>query len=416
MTAIELIAKDEDVSISLLKKDIEKGHTVILCSKKRNPKKPCAIGKGLRTKVNVNLGTSPELADLKEEERKIEISERFGADTIMDLSTGGDIDSIRKFILNKTQLPVGTVPIYQAAVLAKEKYGDITQMRAEDIFNVIRKQAEDGVDFMTVHCGVTMGGLRLLNKYPRVTGIVSRGGAILSNWMKKNNKENPLFVQFDRLLQIARRYNIVLSLGDGMRPGCIKDASDRIQVYELKVLSKLARRALEKKVQVIIEGPGHLPINHIRKNIRWQKKLCNGAPFYVLGPLVMDSAPGYDHITGAIGGALAASYGADFLCYVTPAEHLRLPTADDVLEGLIASKIAAHAGDIAKGIKNASKKDYLISIARAKRDWDRQIELSINPEKAKSYRQSRKPASDDVCTMCGEFCSLKIMEECSTRV
>lgn len=403
---LRLIARDEGVSISRLERDIKLGHTVILCNSKRNPRKACAVGRGLRTKVNVNIGTSPGFADINEEWEKIRVAERFGADTIMDLSTGGEIDEIRRFILSKTELPVGTVPIYQAAIEAG----------VEDVFDVIQRHAEDGVDFMTVHCGVTLDGFRLLEKYPRVTGVVSRGGALLCSWMKKNKKENPLFSQFDRLLDIAHKYNIVLSLGDGMRPGCIKDASDRIQIYELRMLSRLAKRAREKGVKIIIEGPGHLPINHIEKNVRWQKRLCHGAPFYVLGPLVTDIAPGYDHITGAIGGALAATFGADFLCYVTPAEHLRLPTVEDVMEGLIASKIAAHAADIAKGIKNAAQMDFLISIARAKRDWQKQIELAINPDKAREFRKSRQPKEEDVCTMCGEFCSLKVMEECSMRV
>lgn len=399
-TELGLISKDEGVSISCLKKDIAHGRTVILRHNRRKPEKFCAVGRGLRTKVNVNIGTSPGFVDLAEEEKKIRIAEQFGADTIMDLSTGGNLDEIRRFIIGKTELPVGTVPIYQAAI----------ESGVEDIFNVIQKHAEDGVDFMTVHCGVTLAGFELLKKYPRVTGIVSRGGAILCSWMSKNKKENPLFSQFDRLLDIVKKYDIVLSLGDGMRPGCIKDASDKVQIHELKILSGLARRALKRGVQVIIEGPGHLPISHIKKNIRWQKRLCHGAPFYVLGPLVTDTAPGYDHITGAIGGALAASFGADFLCYVTPAEHLRLPTVEDVMEGLIASKIAAHSADIAKGIKNASQRDLSISIARAKRDWQKQIELAINPDKAKDYRQSRKPMEEDVCTMCGEFCSMKMME------
>lgn len=402
---LKTIAKDEGISISKLTKDIKQGRTVVLCNNKRNPRKPCAVGYGLRTKVNVNIGTSPGFVDLAEEEEKIRVAERFGADTIMDLSTGGDIDGIRRFILNKTELPVGTVPIYQAAIEAG----------VEDIFDVIKRHAEDGVDFMTVHCGVTLDGFRMLERYPRVTGIVSRGGALICSWMKKNKKENPLFSQFDKLLDIARKYNIVLSLGDGMRPGCIKDASDKIQFHELRKLSNLAKRAREKGVQVIIEGPGHLPIDHIEKNIKLQKKLCNGAPFYVLGPLVTDTAPGYDHITGAIGGALAASYGADFLCYVTPGEHLRLPTVEDVMEGLIASRIAAHAADIVKGVKGAAQRDFLISTARAKRDWERQIELSINPGKAREFRKSRQPKEEDVCTMCGEFCSLKVMEECNTR-
>lgn len=413
---LELIAKDEGISLSQLKRDIKAGHTVILRHNKRKPDKFCAVGRGLRTKVNVNLGTSEGYTDIAEEKEKIRISEKYGADTIMDLSTGGDIDEIRRFILNETELPVGTVPIYQAAIEAKKKNGDISSFSEDDIFSVIERHAEDGVDFMTVHCGVVQEGINLLKKNKRVVGVVSRGGALLCNWMQKNKKENPLFSQFDRLLDIAHKYDIVLSLGDGMRPGCIQDASDEVQFYELKILSGLAKRALSRGVQVMIEGPGHLPLDHIKENIELEKKLCNGAPFYVLGPLVTDIAPGYDHITGAIGGALAGAYGADFLCYVTPAEHLRLPTAEDVKEGLIASKIAAHAADIAKGVKGASWKDLEISFSRAKRDWRKQIELSIDPDKAKIYREKRQPKEEDVCTMCGEFCSLKLMEETNLRV
>lgn len=409
---MEFISKIESIPLSVLKKDIAKGRTVILRNNKRKTEKFCAIGKGLSTKINVNLGTSPELVDLKEEEEKIAVSEKYFADTIMDLSTGGDIDEIRRFILGKTKLPVGTVPIYQAAVDAREKYGDIGDMKEEEIFDVIERHAESGVDFMTVHCGVTLAGLETLKKYPRITGVVSRGGALLCNWMRKNKEENPLFTRFDRLLDIAYKYDVVLSLGDGMRPGCIADASDKIQIQELKLLAKLEKRALAKGVQVIIEGPGHVPLNQVEKNIKMQKKICNGAPFYVLGPLVTDIAPGYDHITSAIGGALAGYYGADYLCYVTPAEHLRLPTVDDVREGVIASKIAAHSADIAKGVKGAKEKDLAMSIARAKRDWKKQIELSINPEKARNFRQSRLPDEEDICTMCGEFCSLKLMEKC----
>jgi len=413
---MDLISKREGVSLSVLRRDIASGKTAVLRHNKRKPQRFCAVGRGLHVKVNVNLGTSPSLTDLNEEEKKIKVSEHFFADTIMDLSTGGDIDKIRKFILKKTVLPVGTVPIYQAAIEARNKYGDISSMMPEDLFDVIERQAEDGVDFMTVHCGVTRNSAKILDKNPRVTGIVSRGGAILYDWMNRNKKENPLFSQFDRLLNIAKKYDIVLSLGDGMRPGCISDASDKVQLSELKILAHLAKKALANGVQVMIEGPGHVPFNQIEKNIKLQKKICNGAPFYVLGPLVTDIAPGYDHITGAIGGTLAAYYGADFLCYVTPAEHLRLPTIEDVKDGLIASKIAAHAADIAKGIKGSQEIDLAMSKARAKRDWKKQIEFSIDPEKAKRFRYARHPEEEDVCTMCGEFCSLKIMEKCKMRV
>jgi phosphomethylpyrimidine synthase len=407
---MEIIAGRENLSLSYIRQGIAKGYIVILRHNKRKAKKFCAIGKGLFVKVNVNIGTSPNFVSLGEEGKKIKVSEKYYADTIMDLSTGGDIDRIRKFILSKTELPVGTVPIYQAAIEAKEKYGDISSISEESFFDVIERQAEDGVDFMTIHSGVTRNVAKILDEHPRVTGIVSRGGAILYDWMKKNKKENPFYKRFDRLLGIAKKYDIVLSLGDGMRPGCIPDASDETQLSELGILAELAKEARANGVQVIIEGPGHVPLNQIERNIKLQKKLCNGAPFYVLGPLVTDIAPGYDHVTAAIGGTLAAYHGADYLCYVTPAEHLRLPTVDDVKEGLIASKIAAHAADIAKGNKKALERDLLISKARSKRDWKKQIEISIDPEKAGSFRKSRLPEEEDVCTMCGEFCSMKLLE------
>lgn len=409
---IEIIANKENVSIQKLQNNVAKGRVVIMRHNRRKPKGFCGIGKGLKTKVNVNVGTSPGVIDLKEEEKKIEISERYSADTIMDLSTGGSLDLIRQKILEKTQLPVGTVPIYQAVIETYKNHNDIKAMNAEAIFNTIEKNAEDGVDFMTVHCGVTRNCLSILKKHPRTTGVVSRGGAFLLHWMKETGKENPLYSQFDRLLDIASRFDIVLSLGDGMRPGSIADASDKVQMYELKTLAKLARKALKKGVQVIIEGPGHLPINHIKRNLKVQKRLTKGAPFYVLGPIVTDSALGYDHITSAIGGAIIATFGADFLCYVTPAEHLSLPTAGDVKEGLIASRIAAHAADVAKGIKGALEKDLAISKARFKRDWEKQISLSLDPFKARQLHESRVANKDDVCSMCGEFCSMKLIEEC----
>lgn len=407
---IEVIAKKENIPQTTLRESVAKGRVVILRHINRKPKQFCGIGKGLKTKINVNIGTSPGIVDLAEEEKKINVSERLEADTIMDLSTGGDLDQIRHFILRRTQLPVGTVPIYQAVVEAKKQYGNIKDMTVDDIYSVIEKHADSGVDFMTVHCGVRRNCLDILKKHPRTAGVVSRGGAFLLHWMKLRNEENPLFSQFDRLLDIASCYDIVLSLGDGMRPGCIADGSDKAQITELKTLAKLAKKALKRGVQVIIEGPGHLPINHIKKNIKLQKRITHGAPFYVLGPVVTDIAPGYDHITGAIGGALIAAYGADFLCYLTPAEHLRLPTVEDVKEGVIASKIAAHAGDIAKGIPNAGDKDLTISKARFRRDWEKQIELAVDPEKARLLHESRPHQPDDVCTMCGEFCSLKIVQ------
>ena len=404
---VAIISEKENISSKRLMKDIATGKTVILRNSKRLAKGFCAVGKGLKTKVNVNIGTSPQCIDIKEEIQKIELSQLYEADAIMDLSTGGDIDETRKIVLDKTFLPVGTVPIYQAMIEA----GHLTNLGADAMLDVVQKHAQDGVDFVTVHSGITRKCLKIIKKNPRVMSVVSRGGAFLMKWMELTGGENPLYSQFDRLLDIAEEYDMVLSLGDGMRPGCIADASDSLQLYELKTLAKLAKRALKRGVQVIIEGPGHLPINHVKKNIKWQKKICKGAPFYVLGPVVTDIAPGYDHITGAIGGAIAASEGADFLCYVTPAEHLRLPTLDDIKEGLIATKIAAHVADIAKGVKGAKDKDLAIAKARAKRDWKQHFKCSIDPEKAKRFYLSRSSEDNDVCSMCGEFCSLKVMEK-----
>ncbi|PIU86529.1 MAG: phosphomethylpyrimidine synthase, partial [Deltaproteobacteria bacterium CG06_land_8_20_14_3_00_44_19] len=368
-----------------------------------------AIGKGLRTKINANIGTSNDHIDVSEELEKMRVAIKAGADTIMDLSTGGEVDEIRKEIIRESSVPIGTVPIYQAAVeTVQKKKESIVHMTVEDIFKVIEKHAEDGIDFITVHCGVTRESVGRLKREGRLMDIVSRGGAFLVEWMAYNNKENPLFEHFDRLLDIARAYDVTLSLGDGLRPGCLADATDRGQVQELVILGELTERAWAVDVQVMIEGPGHVPINQIEANVLLEKRLCHGAPFYVLGPLVTDLAPGYDHITSAIGGAIAASAGADFLCYVTPSEHLGLPSVDDVREGVVASKIAAHAADIAKGIKGAIEEDNRMAMSRKKLDWESQINLALDPEKARRIRNSRKPEDSDVCTMCGEFCAIKI--------
>jgi phosphomethylpyrimidine synthase len=369
------------------------------------------IGRGLRTKINANIGTSRDCMNVEEELKKLAVAIEAGADTIMDLSTGGSIDDVRKEIVRHSTVPVGTVPIYQAGIEAVSRKKAMVEMTVEEIFDVIERHAADGIDFITVHCGLTREAARRLKKEGRLMDVVSRGGAFTIEWMAYNKKENPLYQHYDRLLEIARAYDLTLSLGDGMRPGSIADATDRAQVQELIVLGELAQQALEKSVQVMIEGPGHVPINQIEANILLQKQLCHGAPFYVLGPLVTDAAPGYDHITSAIGGALAASYGADFLCYVTPSEHLRLPTIEDVREGVIASKIAAHAGDIAKGVKGAMERDIAMSRCRKNLDWKGQIEASLDPVKAKALRDSRTPAEDDVCTMCGEFCAIKILNK-----
>jgi phosphomethylpyrimidine synthase len=328
----------------------------------------------------------------------------------MDLSTGGDIKKTRRALLQKAPFPLGTVPIYEAAIKAIEQRGSIIQMTAEDIFQVIDAQAQEGVDFMTVHVGLTSKAIEHLKNQGRVADVVSRGGAFHLAWILHHQKENPLYQHFDRLLDIARRYDITLSLGDGLRPGAIADATDRPQIEELLTLGELVQRAREAGVQVMVEGPGHVPLDQIEMNIKLQKQLCQGAPFYVLGPLVTDIAPGYDHIVSAIGGAVAAAAGADFLCYVTPSEHLGLPSAEDVREGLIASKIAAHAADLVKGIPGAWEKDLKLSQARKKLDWKTQRDLVIDPLKFDEIRR-RRQTSTQACSMCGEFCAMRIVSE-----
>lgn len=401
-------ALSEGVSPDFIRSSIAEGTVVITKNRLHSAIPGLAVGRGLRTKVNANIGTSQDHADVTEELLKLKAAIDAGADAVMDLSTGGDVDAIRKLIMAETTVPVGTVPIYQAALDARKNGKSFVEISGEEIFEVVEKQAEDGVDFITVHCGVTRASVERIYKQGRIMGIVSRGGALTAEWMKFRNAENPLFEDYDRLLKIAKKYDLVLSLGDGLRPGCLADATDRGQVTELVILGELAKRAFDEGVQVMIEGPGHVPIDQIEANVLLQKRLCNNAPFYVLGPLVTDIAPGYDHITSAIGGAIAASAGADFLCYVTPSEHLRLPTVDDVREGVIAARIAAHAGDIAKKAKGAMEADIRLAKARKALDWDEQIRLSIDPQKARALRQDRPPADADVCTMCGSLCAIKI--------
>lgn len=408
---IKEIAAAEKIDSWLLLKYIQEGKVVIPANKIHKIKKPCGIGKGLSTKVNANIGTSTDKSSLKNELKKLKIAVDYGTDTIMDLSVGNDIKTVREEILKNSPVPIGTVPIYEIAINAQKKTGDFLNFQAKDVLKVLETQAKEGIDFFTVHSGVTKKSLSALKKHPRLLGIVSRGGAILAGWMNRHKKENPFYEFFDKILDICYEYDVTLSLGDGLRPGSIIDATDHAQIAELKILGELALRSRKKNVQVMIEGPGHVPLNQIKKNVELQKKICHGAPFYVLGPLVTDVACGYDHITSAIGGALAASYGADFLCYVTPAEHLRLPSLEDVREGVIASRIAAHAADIAKGITSALLWDKNISQARKKRDWKKQIGLSIDPVKAGLYRKSSKPNMLDVCTMCGNYCSIKICEK-----
>jgi phosphomethylpyrimidine synthase len=408
---VRKVARLEAVEPEFIRKGLESGEIVIPCNRFRNLSKPCAIGKGLRTKVNANIGTSISHVNLKEEISKLKTASSYGADTIMDLSTGGDLKQIRRSLIKSCGMPFGTVPIYEAAIGTIRRKKALIKMTIDDILDVIQSQAEDGVDFMTIHAGLTLSAIKRLKEGKRVLDVVSRGGAFLVTWIISNKKENPLYEHFDEIVEIARKYDITLSLGDGMRPGSISDGTDAAQLQELIILGELARKARQKGVQVIIEGPGHLRMDEIEANVVLEKRLCNNAPFYVLGPLVTDIAPGYDHIAGAIGGAVAASYGADFLCYVTPSEHLRLPDPQDVKEGVVASRIAAHAADIVKGIKGAAFCDLVMSKARKKRDWKKQISLSIDKEKSSHLRRSSKPDIYDVCTMCGKYCAIKIIEK-----
>ncbi|MEO0091219.1 MAG: phosphomethylpyrimidine synthase ThiC [candidate division WOR-3 bacterium] len=409
---LKTIAVNEGVSYAHLEKGLREGTIVVLLNKKRHKKiKPIAIGKGLFTKVNCNLGTSPERADLKLELEKLKVAVEAGTDTVMDLSTGGDISEIRKAIISASPVPVGTVPIYEASFFAQRNKKSFVELKPKDFLKVIENHLADGVDFITVHCGITLKNMESVKKTRRLTGVVSRGGSMIIEWMRYNRKENPLYEYYDEILQIAKDYNACLSLGDGLRPGSLYDATDEPQILELLVIAELVSRARAAGVQVIVEGPGHIPINEIEVNVRLEKLLCNDAPFYVLGPLVTDIGCGYDHITSAIGGALASYYGADFLCYVTPSEHLGLPTVEDVRQGVIASRIAAHAGDVARGKKGARNWDDKISRARAELDWQKMIALSIDPKQAQKIYNAYPLKTQGTCTMCGEFCALKKSKE-----
>jgi len=408
---MKTVAEKEHVDVVWLRDKLAKGRVVIPFNERHDRLIPCGIGEGLYIKVNANIGTSSDRAILEEELAKLKVSIETGADTVMDLSTGGDIDACRKAIIRESTIPVGTVPIYQAVVETVEEKGGLIYLTADKIFEVIERQAKDGVDFITVHCGLTRPGLEMLREQGRTTDIVSRGGSFLTTWMLHNDKENPLYENYDRLLSIAKKYDLTLSLGDGLRPGCLADATDRAQIHELMTLGHLTQLAWEQDVQVMIEGPGHVPLDQIEANVILQKKLCHHAPFYVLGPLVTDIGAGHDHVVCAIGGALAGAAGADFLCYVTPAEHLCLPGVEDVREGVIVTKIAAHAADIARGHKMAIEKDRQMSLARRNLDWETQMKLAIDPEKARRYREQNPPAEKDVCTMCGKYCAIKQVRE-----
>ena len=408
---MQAVAHDEHVDVDVLVRRIAEGSVVIPKNVNRELKYPVGVGLGLRTKVNANLGSSAIFPNIEDELLKLEAALGAGTDTVMDLSTGGNLTKIRKAIIERCPRPLGTVPIYECAVDVAEQRGAITRITADDLLDTVERQAKQGVDFMTLHSGVTRESIARLRDQGRITDVVSRGGAFLVTWILANDKENPFYERYNDVLEIARKFDITLSLGDGLRPGCLADATDRAQVQELIILGELVRRARDAGVQVMVEGPGHVPLDQIAANMQIQKRLCEGAPFYVLGPLVTDIAPGYDHITSAIGGAVAAMNGADFICYVTPSEHLGLPTVEDVKEGVIAARIAGHAADIVKGIPSAAEWDRRMAAARKARDWQAQIELSIDPVRARQVHDQRSPGLDDACSMCGELCAMKVVEE-----
>lgn len=402
------VAAAENVDPDTLARRLRDGRVVIPFNTRHKGVIPAAIGEGMTVKVNANIGTSRDLIDLDLELEKVKTAIAFGADAVMDLSTGGDIGGIRRSVMAVCRVPVGTVPIYEAICKSTGKGGPLA-LTEDDLFGVIESHARDGVDFMTLHCGVTRESIASLKGAHRLTGVVSRGGAMLAAWMHENGLENPLYENYDHLLDIARDYGFALSLGDGLRPGSIADATDAPQVKELMILGELVDRAREGGVQAMVEGPGHVPLDQIETNVRLEKAVCKGAPFYVLGPLVCDVATGYDHIAGAIGGALAAYHGADFLCYVTPSEHLSLPTVDDVREGVVASRIAAHAADVARG-RNQGWDDGM-SKARKAFDWEKMFQLCVDPVKAREYRGRAGADGSETCSMCGELCAMKMIDK-----
>ena len=403
---MEIAAKKENMDVKELMEYMAKGQVIIPCNKLHTSIEPNAIGSMLKTKINVNLGISRDWKDMDMEIEKVNNAVKMGAESIMDLSSYGDTRTFRKRLTKECPAMIGTVPIYDAVVYYHKPLKEIT---SKEWIDIVRMHAEDGVDFMTIHCGINKATAGRFKANRRLTNIVSRGGSIIFAWMEMTGEENPFYEHYDEILDICREYDITMSLGDACRPGCLKDASDISQIEELVTLGELTARAWEKDVQVMVEGPGHMPMNQIAANMEIQKTICKGAPFYVLGPLVTDIAPGYDHITAAIGGAIAAASGASFLCYVTPAEHLRLPSLDDVKEGIITSRIAAHAADIAKGVKGAIEWDHQMSLARKKLDWEEMFDICIDPEKARRYRAEAKPEKEDTCSMCGNFCAVKNM-------
>jgi phosphomethylpyrimidine synthase len=408
---VKKVAETEGVPPEVLSRRVAEGYVVITRNTARKESiKPLGIGEGLRVKVNANVGTSTQICDVDSEIRKAKVAVEAGADTIMDLSTGGNIDETRRLLLAAAPVAFGTVPIYQAAIEAQKREEAIIHMSEDDMFGSIEKQLKDGVDYITVHCGITRESVERLIRQNRLLGIVSRGGTFLAAWIKHHNRENPLYENFDYLLEIAKKYDATLSLGDGLRPGCIHDASDRPQIQELIIIGELVDRARKAGVQSMVEGPGHIPLDQVAMNIRLEKAICKNAPFYVLGPIVTDVAPGYDHIVGAIGGATAAMAGADYLCYVTPTEHIALPGVEDVRDGVVVTKIAAHVADLARR-PEAAKWDYEMSKARADLDWNKQFEMALDSERIRRIRKERVPVETEVCSMCGEYCAIKLLKQ-----
>ncbi len=408
---MEFVAQREGLDAEYIRQGVADGTIVIPANIKHTNLSPCGIGKGLATKVNANIGTSSDFGDINTELEKLRVAIEAGADAVMDLSTSGDISAIRRAIIAASPAPIGTVPIYQAGIKAIDTHGAIVKMTVDDLFASIEEHIRDGVDFITVHCGVTSGAIARLRQQGRVADVVSRGGAFLIGWIIHNESENPLYEHYDRLLEMCREFDVTLSLGDGMRPGSLADATDRAQVEELLVIGELVERAQQAGVQAMVEGPGHLPLNQIEANVQMEKSVCKGAPFYVLGPIVTDVGAGYDHITGAIGGAIAAAAGTDFLCYVTPAEHLSLPDPEDVRQGVIASRIAAHAGDIAKGVKGALQWDRDMSVARKELDWEEQARLALDPERSRLVHNKQHVTAGSACSMCGKYCAMELVRE-----
>ena len=403
---MEKVAAKERMTPEEIRAFVAEGKVAICANKNHKCLDPQGVGSMLKTKINVNLGVSRDCKDYDIEMQKVMEAVNMGADAIMDLSSHGNTEPFRKKLTSECPVMIGTVPIYDSVIHYQR---DLDTLTAKDFIDVVRLHAENGVDFVTLHCGITRKTIDQIKKHKRKMNIVSRGGSLVFAWMTMTGEENPFYEYYDEILDICQEYDVTISLGDACRPGCLADGSDVCQIEELVRLGELTKRAWEKNVQVMVEGPGHMPMDQIAANMKLQSTICSGAPFYVLGPIVTDIAPGYDHITSAIGGAVAATYGASFLCYVTPAEHLRLPDLNDVKEGIIAAKIAAHAADIAKGIPGASDWDKKMSTARKKLDWEEMFDLAIDPEKARRYRESARPEKEDTCSMCGNFCAVKNM-------